>query len=275
MLSLPPGKGALRYVVEGRPLSAASSAPSSSVSAAPPVVLVHDGLTDHHVWDEVAPVLAADRTVVRYDLRGFGQSPPPDGPFEEVADLAALLDHLGLARVNLAGLSWGGRIAVEFALTHPERVSALAAFSPPWPGFDRSPELRAYDAAEGTALAAGDLDAAVEVNLDMWLRGPARPWSAVPPALISRVRAPLRTALANQPTVEAHSQPGTALPATALTSPTLIGAGALDTPDFVSMAHHYATAIPTATLVPFPTAGHLIPLEAPAAVVAALRGVGF
>src|SRR5690242_21608280 len=52
---------------------------------------------------EVAPALAADRTVVRYDLRGFGQSPPPDGPFEEVADLTALLDHLGLARVALAG----------------------------------------------------------------------------------------------------------------------------------------------------------------------------
>ncbi|MFI0940354.1 alpha/beta fold hydrolase [Streptomyces sp. NPDC021020] len=263
MLSLPPGKGALRYVVEGREAGGV------------PLVLVHDGLTDHHVWDEVAPALAADRTVVRYDLRGFGQSPPPDGPFEEVADLAALLDHLGFARVKLAGLSWGGRIAVEFALTHPERVSALAAFSPPWPGFDRSPALRAYDAAEAAALAAGDLDAAVALNLDMWLRGPARPWSAVPPALTARVRAPLRTALAHQPAVETHSQPGTSLPATALTIPTLIGVGDLDTPDFVAMAHRYASAIPNATLVLFPTAGHLVALEAPAAVVTALRGAGF
>ncbi|MGW5350661.1 alpha/beta fold hydrolase [Streptomyces sp. NPDC004031] len=263
MLSLPPEEGALRYVVEGRE------------SAAPPVVLVHDGLTDHHVWDEVAPALAADRTVVRYDLRGFGQSPPPEGPFEEVADLTALLDHLGLARVRLAGVSWGGRIAIEFTLTHPERVSALAAFSPPWPGFDRSPDLRAYDAAEGAALAAGDLDAAVELNLDMWLRGPARPWSAVPPARTARVRTPLRTALAHQPAVEAHSRPGTSLPVTALAAPTLIGTGALDTPDFVAMAHRYAAAIPTATLTSFPAAGHLVPLEAPAEVVAALRGAGF
>src|SRR5690242_16271955 len=168
---------------------------------------------------EVAPALAADRTVVRYDLRGFGQSPPPDGPFEEVADLTALLDHLGLARVALAGVSWGGRIAIEFALTHPERVGLLAAFSPPWPGFDRSPELRAYDKAEAAALAAGDIDAAVELNLAMWLRGPARPWSAVPPALTARVRGPLRTALTHQPAVEAHSRPGTSLPVTALTAP--------------------------------------------------------
>lgn len=261
MLSLPPDQGALRYTVEGPP-----------APGAVPVVLVHDGLTDHHVWDEVAPALAADRTVVRYDLRGFGQSPPPDGPFEEAADLVALLDHLGLARVDLAGLSWGARVAADFALTRPERVNTLALLSPPWPGFDRSPELRVYDAAEASALAAGDLDAAVDLNLDMWLRGPARPWSAVPPGLRARVRGPLRTALANQPAVEAHSGPGTSLPATALTAPALVVSGALDTPDFRAMALRYATALPTAALTTVPAAGHLIPLEAPDAVLAILRG---
>lgn len=261
MLSLPPDQGALRYTVEGPP-----------APGAVPVVLVHDGLTDHHVWDEVAPALAADRTVVRYDLRGFGQSPPPDGPFEEAADLVALLDHLGLARVDLAGLSWGARVAADFALTRPERVNTLTLLSPPWPGFDRSPELRVYDAAEASALAAGDLDAAVDLNLDMWLRGPARPWSAVPPGLRARVRGPLRTALANQPAVEAHSGPGTSLPATALTAPALVVSGALDTPDFRAMALRYATALPTAALTTVPAAGHLIPLEAPDAVLAILRG---
>lgn len=257
MLTFPDESGALSYTVEGD---------------GPPVVLVHDGLTDHHIWDGIAPALAAGHTVVRYDLRGFGQSPPPAGPFSEVEDLRRLLDHLGHARVRLVGLSWGARIAVEFALTHPERALALAAFSPPWPGHDWSPDKRGYDEAEAAALAEGDLDTAVRLNLDMWLRGPSRTWSDVPAGLADRVRGPLRVSLANQPTVERHSQPGTSTPVTALTIPTLIGTGALDVPDFRAIAHRYATAIPTATLTTFPTAAHLIPLEAEAELLAALRG---
>lgn len=256
MRSLIDETGRIAYTVEGD---------------GPPVVLVHDGLTDHRVWDAVAPVLAADHTVVRYDLRGFGQSPPPSGPFSEVDDLRRLLDHLGHERVRVAGLSWGGRVAVEFALTHPERVGALAFFSAPWPGYGWSPEKRAYDEAEGAALAAGDLDAAVQLNLDMWVRGPARAWSAVPAGLADRVRGPLRTSLANQAAVERHSQPGTAAPVSGISVPTLVGFGGLDVPDFPDVARQYAAAIPGAALTAFPTAGHLVPLEAAAELTAALR----
>ena len=66
--------------------------------------------------------LSAEHRVVRPDLRGFGESPLPGGPFSHVEDVRALLDHLGVERAAVVGNSFGGRVALDFALAHPERV---------------------------------------------------------------------------------------------------------------------------------------------------------
>ena len=255
MLTLADDLGHLSYVVDGD---------------GPPVVLVHAGVADHHRWDAVAPALAARHTVVRYDLRGFGESAPPTGPFDETDDLLRLLDHLGLERVRLVGASWGGRVAVEFALAHPDRVHCLALLAPPWPGYEWSAELVAYDEAETAALAGGDVDAAVRVSLDMWLRGPARGWQDVPAGLADGLRGPLRTSLVNQEVVDRHSRGTTAGDITAVSVPTLVGIGGLDTADFRDIARRYAAGIPDAALVEFAAAGHLVALDAPAELTAAL-----
>ncbi|MEU9130441.1 alpha/beta hydrolase [Kitasatospora sp. NPDC048540] len=236
----------------------------------PPVVLVHAGVADHRMWDAVVPALAGHHTVIRYDLRGFGESAPPTGPFRETDDLGRLLDHLGHRQVRLVGASWGGRVAVDFTLAHPDRVRSLALLAPPWPGYDWSADMIAYDEAETAALAAGDLEAAVRVNLDMWLRGPARGWADVAPGLAEHLRAPVRTSLVNQDTVGEHSQGGPRGDLTAIDVPTLVGIGGLDVPDFQDIARRYAAAIPGAELVEFPMAAHLIALDAPAELVAAL-----
>ncbi|MFT2019341.1 alpha/beta fold hydrolase [Streptomyces sp. 796.1] len=236
----------------------------------PPVVLVHAGVADHRMWDAVAPALAERHTVITYDLRGFGQSGPPSGAFSETDDLRRLLDHIGHERVRLVGASWGGRVAVDFTLTHPGRVHSLALFAPPWPGYDWSAEMVAYDAAETEALAAGELDAAVRINLDMWLRGPARGWDEVAPGLVEAVRGPLRTSLVNQPALEAHGQDGADGDVATIAVPTLVGIGGLDVADFQDIGRRYAARIPGATLVEFASAGHLIPLEAPTELLAEL-----
>lgn len=236
----------------------------------PPVVLVHPGIADHRYWDAVVPALAARHTVVAVDMRGFGESAPPAGPFDEVDDLRRVLDHLGLSRVRLVGSSFGGLVALQFAVAHPDRVAALAVISPPWPGFDWSAEMVAYDDAETAALEAGDLDAAVDINLDQWLRGPARGWDAVDPSLAELVRGPMRTALAHQAVRDEHSAdtpPGD--PAT-VTAPTLVGIGTLDLDDFRTIARRYADTVPGARYVEFPGTAHLVALEAPAELSAAL-----
>ncbi|MBL3668895.1 alpha/beta hydrolase [Streptomyces sp. M2CJ-2] len=236
----------------------------------PPVVLVHAGVADHRMWDAVVPVLAERHTVIRYDLRGFGESAPPTGPFSETDDLRRLLDHLGHERVRLVGASWGGRVAVDFALTHPGRVDSLALLAPPWPGHHWSAEMVAYDEAETAALDAGDLDTAIRVNLDMWLRGPARGWDDVAEGLADQLGVPLRTSLVNQAVREKHSQDATTGDISAVSVPALVGIGTFDVADFQDIARRYATEIPGATLVEFPTAAHLIALEAPTELAAVL-----
>ncbi|MEU3777184.1 alpha/beta hydrolase [Streptomyces sp. NPDC032472] len=229
----------------------------------PPVVLVHAGIADHRMWDAVTPALVERHTVVRYDLRGFGESAPPTGPFRETDDLRRLLDHLGHERVRLVGASWGGRVALDFRLTHPERVHSLAILSAPWPRYHWSADMIAYDEAETAALDAGDLDAAVRINLDMWLRGPSRGWDDVADGLTDQLRGPLRTSMMNQAVVGQHSQGPATGDIGAVSVPTLVGIGKLDVADFQDIARRYATEIPDATLVDFATAAHLIAMDAP------------
>ncbi len=118
------------------------------------------------MWDAVVPALTEQHTVIRYDLRGFGESAPPTGPFSESDGLRRLLDHLGHDRARLVGASWGGRVAVDFTLAHPERGRSLAILAAPWPRYHWSADMIAYDEAETGALETGDLDAAVRINLD-------------------------------------------------------------------------------------------------------------
>ncbi|MEV6979288.1 alpha/beta hydrolase [Kitasatospora sp. NPDC093806] len=252
MFTLADDLGHLSYLVDGD---------------GPPVVLVHAGVADHRMWDAIVPGLVARYTVIRYDLRGFGESAPPTGPFRETDDLLRLLDQLGHQRVRLVGASWGGRVAVDFTLAHPERVHSLALFAAPWPGYDWSADMIAYDEAETAALAAGDVDAAVAINLDMWLRGPARGWEDVAAGLADRVRAPMRTSLVNQEVVGGHSQGPGRGDVSAIAVPTLVGIGLLDVADFQDIGRRYAAEIPGAALVEFATAGHLIALDAPAELV--------
>lgn len=92
----------------------------------PAIVLIHGFSLDRRMWDMQMPALTAQFTVLRYDLRGFGSSSLPDTtPYSHCADLKALLDHLGIAHAHICGLSLGGAIAIDFALSCPEYVERL------------------------------------------------------------------------------------------------------------------------------------------------------
>lgn len=96
------------------------------------VVLVHGLGNDLHLWDALAPELARRHRVVRYDVRGFGGSDKPAGPYTLAgfaADLAGLLDALAIDRVHVLGLSMGGVIAQRLALDFPQRVRSLVLVS--------------------------------------------------------------------------------------------------------------------------------------------------
>lgn len=90
-----------------------------------PVVLVHAGYLDCRMWDGQYEYLSTKYQTVRYDVRGFGKSSNPKGPYSDAADLRSLLDHLGIEKTVLIGVSNGGRISLDFAVEHPDRVRAL------------------------------------------------------------------------------------------------------------------------------------------------------
>lgn len=95
----------------------------------PALVLVNGLFADLNSWDGVMAHLA-DFRVLRFDGRGQGQSPKPEGPYRLdclLADLLRLLDDLAWPVSLFAGLSNGGCLALALAAAHPERVSALVA----------------------------------------------------------------------------------------------------------------------------------------------------
>lgn len=105
------------------------------IGTGPPVVVLHGGPGAHH--DYLLPgfdALATGRTLLYYDQRGGGRSPVgrdvPVGWREHVQDLEDLRQGWALERLTLAGYSWGGLLAMLYALEHPDRVERLALVSP-------------------------------------------------------------------------------------------------------------------------------------------------
>ncbi|NKC31537.1 alpha/beta fold hydrolase [Falsiroseomonas selenitidurans] len=92
----------------------------------PAVVLLHPGTGSHAVWGYQVPALAASGfRVIAYSRRGHRGSPATADPGCAATDLAALLDHLGVARAHLLGCAAGAIVAFDFALSFPARVARL------------------------------------------------------------------------------------------------------------------------------------------------------
>jgi pimeloyl-ACP methyl ester carboxylesterase len=119
----------------------------AEAGAGPPVVLLHGWPQHWWIWRKVIPVLSQNRRVVCPDLRGFGWSEAPPGDYEVsgfAADTLALLDELGLDRVDLIGHDWGGYAGFLLCLQAPERVRRYLALGIAHPFFEPpKPSLQA------------------------------------------------------------------------------------------------------------------------------------
>jgi len=89
------------------------------------IILIHDGLIHHEIWDNQFPVFAQTHRVVRYDRRGYGKSPNPQGLFSNIEDLNQLFIQLEIDNAIVFGMSAGGGLAIDFTLQYPEKVNGL------------------------------------------------------------------------------------------------------------------------------------------------------
>ena len=132
-----------------------------------PVVLVHGLGNDLHLWDGICGALVQHHRVIRYDVRGFGASDKPPGPYtmpQFAADLGGILDGLGIESAHVMGLSMGGVIAQRFALDFPGRARSLVLVSTSsevgeraraaWLRLADIIEARGFDARSGDASRA-------------------------------------------------------------------------------------------------------------------------
>ena len=89
------------------------------------IILIHDGLIHREVWDAQFSFFSKNYKVVRYDRRGYGKSSPAADDYSNLEDLYSLFTQLKIDSACLIGASSGGRLAIDFALSYPKRVTSL------------------------------------------------------------------------------------------------------------------------------------------------------
>jgi len=91
----------------------------------PVIVFIHDGLVHSEIWESQFSFFSKDHMVVRYDRRGYGKSSAATGNFSNKDDLHKLFSHLKIDNACLIAMSSGGRLAIDFTLQYPGKISSL------------------------------------------------------------------------------------------------------------------------------------------------------
>jgi 3-oxoadipate enol-lactonase len=228
----------------------------------PPLVLLHPGVGDSRIWDPVLGALTAKYRVIRYDARGFGQSPAPSVKFSLLRDLVAVLDHYGVRRAAFVGCSQGGASSLGLAVAQPERVSALVLLCPGIPGFpypEEDDEDEELEADYERARAAGDVEALAGVMQRIW--GAAGATQTVMEQLRSAARASLVAEDLELEDPPVFGRLGE------ISVPTSLMVGDADYPPLVESNRQAADRIPGCEFVFVPGMDHFPPLRQPALVL--------
>jgi pimeloyl-ACP methyl ester carboxylesterase len=232
------------------------------VGEGPPLVFVHGAAFDSRMWRPQVAALADEFTAIAWDEPGAGRSSdvPADFALADYAMcLAALIGALDLGPAHVAGLSWGGTVALELYRHHPELVATLILVDTyaGWKGSLPEAEVRARVAGVRQMLAVPDhlFDPTLA---GLFAGDPPTEFVPLLGTMAADVRPDsMRAALL----VMAETDQRDLLPHIAV--PTLLIWGELDARSPVSVAHQFEHAIPSAKLVVISDAGHVSNLEQP------------
>ncbi|HWW24440.1 MAG TPA: alpha/beta hydrolase [Caulobacter sp.] len=227
------------------------------------LVLLHDGILDGSAFDAAWPKLCARFKVARYDRRGYGASAAATTPYDAVADLEAVMKAAGLEHAVLLGSSSGGGIAVDFALTHPDKVDGLVLVGAAVNGFRPTEHFLKRTAGLVTLMSQGRIaDAAKDPYI---LTPDAETQRAFVVADLAAHPGNLGASRMIKDGPEVMGRLGE------IKAPTLIVTGAVDIPDVHAHAGALEALIPGATRIVMSGGGHFIYLEQPDAFAATVE----
>lgn len=231
-----------------------------------PFLMVHAGIANKSMWDDQFEFFAQKYKVVRYDMRGFGQSPPVEEDYQRHEDIRALLDFLNIDHAYLMGCSMGGGACMNFALEYPDRADALIMVGSAPNGFaypDWSPSP--LDEEMEAAYEKGDLERVNEIGMRIFVDGKGRPTDKVNPAMRKKIYDMNMIALRNEKLM--GKDVPLPIPAAQriaeLRLPVLIIMGDLDEEYIFKAFDFMATNIPGVRKVVLPNTAHLPNMEFP------------
>lgn len=234
------------------------------------IVLFHEGVANLRMWDDQVPALAEKYGVLRYDVRNYGKSDSATSAYTAHEDARAVLDHLGAGRVALVGASMGGGIALDFALTYPERVAALVPVAAGVNGFESPNEasLKARWKLLLEAYNSGDKELAAEICCQTWFDGPKRTPENTDSAVRERAKAMMRE-MVLRPEPDPEIEPTPLDPTTCarldeIVAPTLVIVADGDQPLILDASEEIARRVPGAKKAVMHGPGHLPNMEQPA-----------
>ena len=229
------------------------------------LVLAHSGITDSRSWEPQFPAFTGKYRVLRYDLRGFGQSDIAHGAYSNVHDLLRLMATVGMPSAALLGVSLGGSMMLDTALQHPEVVTALILVACPISGREHSADYHHRIDEIDKALAEHGLDAAIDREMEFWVYGRGRTAADVDPQVRAAVR---EMDFFNSARFPPDAEPERIQPPAIgrlheIRVPTLVIVGDRDVQDIRQAAEELGRGIDGATLVVMPGVAHVPNMERP------------
>lgn len=238
------------------------------------MVLLHSAVTDRRSWHGVLDALAGeDLDLIAYDRRGFGDTSAGNEPFTHLGDLVDVLDEVGAERALLVGNSMGGGLALDLAVTAPDRVAGLVLLGTAVSGMTDEGEDAPYEPDPATAAILGAIERAerdgdvaeqVRLGLHLWLDGPGQREGRVGGPLRSLAADMHRRILAARvPEQAGASGLDTWVRLGSIEVPVLAAWGDLDVPADLPWYERIAARLPRATGRVLPGVAHLPSLERP------------
>lgn len=228
-----------------------------------PLVFLHGHGFDRSMWDFQKQALRGPHRIITYDLRGHGRSEKPVtgyGLEEEIKDLKDLLDVSKTPKAHLIGLSRGGRIALGFAATHPDRVASIITMGAGYDMARHAPEFAEQNAQIVATLKSEGLRAAKTYRMGMPFFA-----SAMAKEDVAARMDQLTLSYTGPHWLDENppEDPSLVDMVSAITAPALIMVGDQDLSGFQACAKELSEKIPGAEEQVVPGVGHMMNLEAP------------